>query len=177
MQAIDPRELREIQCYDSPARVFSPGEAEVLMAAYPPKGLWEGGYIRIAKFNEEVHRMVTAACGAFVYRDKSDSLVPVINPVDARFAIYEVYTAGPFYASYSGSRDFDAYLLRMSIRIVDLLAGEEIFSDSILSNPPPDELRWLYILPGPAVVDGKYYHNDFDFSKYAAVMEAHLSKK
>jgi len=140
--------------------------------------LWEGGYIRSADFNPKLHDVTTSSYGAFLYRDQSDSLAPVINPADARFAIFEVYTAGPFYASYSGSRDFDAYLLRLSIRIVDCLTGEEIFTESILSSPPPEYIEWSTYkglpLGGPKVVDGKYYHGDFDFSKYAAVMESHL---
>jgi len=74
----------------------------------------------------------------------------------------------------------DAYLLHLDIRIVDLLTGEEIFSESILSNPPPEEITWSTLhgigLREPKVVDGKYFHNDFDFSRYAAVMEAHFNQ-
>jgi len=180
VQAIDAGEFRYIHYPASPARVFSPDEAEALMRAFPPMGLWDGGYIRIADLDRRKYDINTHALGAFKYNDESDSLVPVIDPADARFAIFEVYTDGLYYASYTGHREMDAYLLLLDIRIVDLLTGEEIFSESILSNPPPEEITWTHLngvgLGEPKIVDGKYYHNDFDFSRYAAVMEAHLNQ-
>jgi len=180
MQVIDAREFRNLRDSNSPARVFSSDEAEALMRAFPPMGFWDGGYVRIADFNHRKHNINTSSNGAFIYERESNSLVPVINPSDARFAIYEVYRDGIFYSSYSGSMDCDAYLSRLNIRIVDLVTGEEIFSESILSNPPPEEITWSYLhgigLGEPKIVDGKYFHNDFDFSRYAAVMEAHLNQ-
>jgi len=61
------------------------------------------------------------------------------------------------------------------------LTGEEIFSESILSIPPPEELTWtdhsrLGIRSGPIVVDGRYLHFDFDFGRYAEIMEAHINR-
>jgi len=179
MQAIDAGEFRNMRYPSSPARIFSSDEAEALMRTFPPMGLWYGGYIRIADFDHKKYRINTSSLGAFLYEDVSNSLVPVINPADARFAIFEVYTDGPYYTSYSGDMDLDAYLSRLDIRIVDLLTGEEIFSKSILSNPPPEKITWTLLhgigLGEPSVVDGKYFHNDFDFSRYAAVMEAYLN--
>ncbi|WP_346064867.1 hypothetical protein [Lacrimispora amygdalina] len=103
-------------------------------------------------------------------------MVPVINPSDARFAVYEQYTEGMYYATYAtqtGNMDFDVYLLNLNIRIVDLLTGKVIFSESALSNPPPDEISWstYYGYGGLNLVDDKYYYNDFNWGKYAAVME------
>jgi len=143
-------------------------------------GFWDGGYIRIADFDRRMYDINTSSYGAFIFERESNILVPAINPEDARFAIFEVYTGGVFYASYTGSRDFDAYLLHLDISIVDLLTGEEIFSESIMSNPPPEEITWSTYrgigLGDPRIVDGKYFHNDFDFSRYASVMEAHLNQ-
>ena len=180
VQAIDAGEFRYIRYPTSPARVFSSDEAEALMQAFPPMGFWDGGYIRIADLDRRKYDINTSSLGAFIYEEESNSLVPVIDPADARFAIFEVYTDGTYYASYTGYREMDAYLLHLDIRIVDLLTGDEIFNESILSNPPPDEITWTTLhgigFGEPRVVDGKYFHCDFDFSRYAAVMEAHLNQ-
>jgi len=180
VQAIDAGEFQNIRYPSSPARVFSSDEAEALMWAYPPMGYWDGGYIRIADFDRRMYDINTYSLGAFIYAEESNSLVPVINPADARFAVFEVYTDGVFYSSYTGHRIMDAYLLQLDISIVDLLTGEEIFSESVLSNPPPEEITWTHLngigLGEPKIVDGKYFHNDFDYSRYAAVMEAYINQ-
>jgi hypothetical protein len=186
MQAIDPKNFRNIYYSNSPARVFSFEEAEELMKEFPPKGSWEGGYIRVIhdpshrdvinKYGVSDYNINTSTDGAYTYARESDALVPVINPEDARFAVYEEYTDGEYYATYDGRRDFDVYLLNLNIRIVDLLTGEEIFSESALSNPPPDEISWSSYngIGGLRIIDGKYYYNDFDWSRYAAAMERDL---
>lgn len=155
------------------------------MREFPPAGLWDGGYIRVvddptyregfSKYGTSDYNINTSVYGAYTYARESDALVPVINPSDARFAVYEEYTDGAYYATYTGSRDFDAYLLNLNIRIVDLLTGEEIFSELALSNPPPEEISWssYYGIGELRIVDGKYYYNDFDWGRYAAVMEEH----
>ncbi|WP_367565177.1 hypothetical protein [Lacrimispora sp.] len=183
MQAIDPKNFRSIYYSKSPARVFSFDEAEELMKEFPPTGSWDGGYIRVVddptyregidKYGISDYNINTSVYGAYTYARESDALVPVINPTDARFAVYEEYTDGEYYATYTGSRDFDVYLLNLNIRIVNLLTGEEIFSELAQSNPPPDEISWsTYNGIGELrIVDGKYYYNDFDWSRYAAVME------
>lgn len=183
MQAIDSKYFRNIDYLQSPVHVFSFKEAEELMKEFPPTGSWNGGYIRVV--DDPSTRMINgkpvisdfninpSAYGAYTYARESDALAPVINPADARFAVYEEYTEGEYYATYTGSRDIDVYRINLNIRIVDLLTGEEIFSESVLSNPPPHEIteRTFYGIGGLTIVDGKYYYNDFDWSRYAAVME------
>ena len=186
MQAIDPENFRKIFYTDSPVRIFTFKEAEALMKEYPPAGSWDGGYIRIVddpehsewnlKYSTNDYNINDSAYGAYTYARESDALVPVINPADARFAVYEQYTAGMYYATYAtqtGNMDFDVYLLNLNIRIVDLLTGKVIFSESALSNPPPDEISWSTYngYGGLNLVDDKYYYNDFNWGKYAAVME------
>lgn len=183
MQAIDAKSFRNIYYSDSPARVFSFDEAEELMREFPPAGSWDGGYIRVVddpthregfgKYGISDYDINLSVYGAYTYARESDALVPVINPADARFAVYEEYTDGEYYATYTGSRDLDVYLLNLNICIVDLLTGEEIFSESVLSNPPPEEISWssTYGIDTIRIVDGKYYYHDFDWGRYAAVME------
>lgn len=186
MQAIDPKRFRNISFSNSPARVFSFGDAEALMKEYPPTGAWEGGYIRAIndptasnaparyRYSTSDYNINMSVAGAYEYADQSDALVPVINPADARFAIYEDYADGDFYAAYTGTKDLDLYLLRLNIRIVDLLTGEEIFSESVQSNAPPQEITWTsyHGIGDLRVVDGKYFYNDFDWGRYAAIMES-----
>lgn len=183
MQAIDPKYFRNIDYNQSPARVFSFKEAEEIMKEFCPIGSWDGGYIRIV--DDPFSRMMNgkpaisdfnnnpSAYGAYTYARESAALAPVINPADARFAVYEEYTEGEYYATYTGNRDIDVYRLNLNIHIVDLLSGEEIFSESVLSNLPPDEIteRTHNGIGGLTIVDGKYFYNDFDWSRYAAVME------
>ena len=183
MQAIDPENFKNIYYTKSPVRVYSFEEAEELIKEYPPEGLWEGGYIRVVhdpshregidKYGISEYNINTSAYGAYTYARESEALAPVINPADACFAVYEEYTDGEYYATYTGRRDFDVYRLNLNIRIVNLLTGEEIFRESALSNPPPDEISWpSYDGIGQITrAEGKYYYNDFDWSRYAAVME------
>jgi hypothetical protein len=183
IQAIDPEKFRYIYYSQSPVRFFSFDEAEQLMKEFPPTGSWDGGYIRIVddpthrewigKYGISDFNINDSVYGAYTYARESDALVPVINPADARFAVYEEYTDGKYYATYTGSRNFAVYLLNLKIRIVDLLTGEEIFSELALSNPPPDEISWssTYGISDFRIVDGKYFYNDFDWGRYAAVME------
>ena len=177
MNVIDAGSFRNIDFFQSPARVFSFEEAEELMKEYPPTGSWDGGYIRAADFNHRKHDINISANGAYVYANEADALVPVINPADARFVVYEKYTNGVYYATYTGSMDVDVYRLNLYIRIVDLLTGKEIFHESLLSRPPPEELTWSSYSwsSGLRIVDDKYYHNDFDYGKYAAVMVAYIN--
>ena len=176
LQVIDAGSFRDIYYSHSPARVFSFDEAEELMKEFPPTGSWDGGYIRVADFDHGKHDINASVKGAYKYAEECDALVPVINPADARFVVCEKYTNGVYYATYTGSRDFDAYLLNLNIRIVDLLTGEEIFRESVLSHPPPEEISWssYYGIGGLKIVDEEYYHNDFDYGRYAAVMVAYM---
>ena len=186
MQAIDAESFRDMSYSDSPTRVFSFDEAEELISEFPPTGSWDGGYIRVvddptqregfSRYGTSDYNINTSVHGAYIYARETDALVPAINPADARFAIYEEYTKGRYYATYTGSRDFDLYLLNLNIRIVDLLTGEEIFSESVLSNLPPEEISWssYYGIGELRIVDGKYYYNDFDWGRYASVMAAHI---
>ena len=180
LQVIDGDGFRDTPHFASPARVFAPIEAKELMHEFPPMGLWDGGYIRIVSNPEQKHDINMSSFGAYLYAWESDVLVPVINPADARFAIYEEYTDGIFYAFFTGDRDFDLYLAILNIHIVDLLTGEEIFNESVISNYPPDEITWtttFYGLIGDLkIVDGRYYYHDFDWAVFAAVMERHISE-
>lgn len=181
INAIDIEQIRYIKHNDSPAHVFSLNEAEQLIKEFPPAGSWNGGYIRIVdptypewidKYGKSDDNISKSVYGAYTYAKESDSLVPVINPADARFAVYEEYTDGKYYATYTGDTNFAVYLLSLKIRIVDLLTGEEIFSELTLSNPPPNEISWTsYGGNDFKIVDGKYFYNDFDWGRYAAVME------
>lgn len=182
MQAIDPEKFRYIYYADSPVHVFSLDEAEQLMKEFPPAGSWDGGYIRIMDNSAhgdliDKYNLNDSVYGAYAYARESDTLVPVINPADARFAVYEEYTDGKYYSTYTGSRNFAVYLISLKIRIVDLLTGEEIFSELALSNPPPDELSWTttYGYSNFKIVDNKHFYNDFDWGRYAAVMEKYCN--
>ncbi|MBE5973382.1 MAG: hypothetical protein E7251_02155 [Paenibacillaceae bacterium] len=188
INAIDPENFRYIYDTKSPVNVYSLDEAEQLMKEFPPAGSWDGGYIRIV--DDPTHRewidgygisdynINTSVYGAYIYARESDALVPVINPVNARFAVYEEYTDGKYYATYTGDINFAVYLLSLKIRIVDLLTGEELFSELTLSNPPPNEISWTNSYGGSdfRIVDGKYFYNDFDWGRYAAVMEKYCDK-
>ena len=177
MQVIDAESFRDIYYSESPARVYSFDEAEELIKEFPPTGSWDSGYIRAADFDHRKHDINISIRSTYLYAEESNTLVPVINPADARFAVYEKYTNGVFYANYTGTRDFDAYLLYLHIRIVDLVTGEEIFRESTMSRPPPEELSWstYYGIGGLRIMDGEYYHHDFDYGRYAAVMAAYIN--
>ena len=173
MQAIDVEQVRN-NIY-RPTNMFDITEAEELMREYPPLHPWDGGYLRI-KNDSEKHWLYPTA-----YEKMSDALVAVTSPANARFAFYEDYTQREYYATYGMENfemPFDVYLVVLNIRIVDLVTGEEIFSETVPSKPPPDEITFHTLYGIGLPTGGKYDHYDFDYERFASVLEAHvLSEK
>ena len=180
VEAIDVDDLRSGLFRPTFCPTFA--EAEALLRAYPTQDPWAGGYLRIVDpptIEGVVAQRHLALRNAMVYAYSQKTLTAVTNPAHARFAVYEAYTDPVYYSTYvfdgSGDRAFDVFLWNLDIRIVDLVSGEEIFSESTLGNPPPGELSFPMYTSGFAT-NGGYHHSDFDYGRYAAVMAAHMEE-
>lgn len=180
MQAVDIKDMQS-NCV-RPRLVLSFSEAEELIQKFPPEGKWNVGYIRIIE--PEITGFGTqqpARTSASIYESLSDSvLAAVTHPADARFAVYEEYTEREYYSTYSrmdGSDDsFDVYIWLLHIRIVDLITGEVIFSETKRGNPPPEEISIMQILRISTVTsDGEYNYDDFDYDRYANIMVEYIN--
>jgi len=170
MQAIDLEQVRSNT--SRPKRMFVITEAEELMREYPPLYPWAGGYLRIKDASNKPYLY------PYDYEKMSDVLVAVTSPANARFAFYEDYTQKEYYATYimeNREKPIDVYLIILNIRIVDLVTGEEIFCESVPSNPPPDEITIFsyYGIGFPA--SGKHDHYDFDYERFVRALETYIT--
>ena len=169
MQTIDVEKVR--QNLFRPTSILTYTEAQELLRDFPPTDPWEGGYIRVK--DDEEKRWLSPR----EYENKSDVLVAVTSPANARFVVYEDYTQREFYATYvwdNSDRCLDVYLVVLHVRIVDLVTGEEILNESVPSDIPPDEISFASYYGIGLPRDGKHYRYDFTYDRYAAVMEVHL---